>query len=85
MAFEVISRQQRLHLILGRITAPERVGSLLLELERRLPKDDSASGVMLPMSRYDIADYFATSVETVSRSLTNLQHRGAIQLVSARK
>jgi CRP/FNR family transcriptional regulator, nitrogen fixation regulation protein len=85
MAFEVISRQQRQLLILGRITAPEKVGSLLLELAKRLPKDDPSNGVMLPVSRYDIADYLAISVETVSRSLTDLQHRGAIQLASARQ
>jgi hypothetical protein len=30
------------------------------------------------MSRYDIADYLALSAETVSRTLTELRHRGAI-------
>jgi CRP-like cAMP-binding protein len=28
------------------------------------------------LSRYDIADYLAVSVETASRSLTDLKHRG---------
>jgi CRP/FNR family nitrogen fixation transcriptional regulator len=36
------------------------------------------------MSRYDIADYLAVSVETVSRSLTDLKHRGVIKLAGTR-
>jgi CRP-like cAMP-binding protein len=84
MAFQMISRQQRQLLILGRITAPEKVCAFLLELAKRLRKDPR-SGVSLPISRYDIADYLAISVETVSRSLTDLQHRGAIRLESARQ
>jgi CRP-like cAMP-binding protein len=35
------------------------------------------------MSRYDIADYLALSVETVSRAVTELRHRGAIRLPTA--
>jgi CRP/FNR family nitrogen fixation transcriptional regulator len=42
------------------------------------------NSVALPMSRYDIADYLAVSVETVSRSLTNLKHRGVIKMAGAR-
>jgi hypothetical protein len=41
--------------------------------------------VLLPISRYDIADYLAISVETVSRSLTDLRHRGIIALAGARE
>jgi CRP-like cAMP-binding protein len=37
------------------------------------------------MSRSDIADYLALSVETVSRSLTLLRHDGAIALLDARR
>jgi CRP/FNR family transcriptional regulator, nitrogen fixation regulation protein len=37
------------------------------------------------MSRYDIADYLAISVETVSRSLTDLKHRGSIRLTNTRQ
>jgi hypothetical protein len=40
--------------------------------------------VMLPVSRYDIADYLAVSVETVSRSLTDLRHRGVIAFSGTR-
>jgi CRP/FNR family nitrogen fixation transcriptional regulator len=34
--------------------------------------------VELPVSRYDIADYLAVFVETVCRSITDLQQRGVI-------
>jgi CRP/FNR family nitrogen fixation transcriptional regulator len=37
------------------------------------------------MSRYDIADYLAVSVETVSRALTELKRRGSIRYASARR
>jgi CRP/FNR family nitrogen fixation transcriptional regulator len=39
---------------------------------------------VLPVSRYDIADYLAVSVETVSRSLTDLKQRGVIKLSGTR-
>jgi CRP/FNR family nitrogen fixation transcriptional regulator len=39
---------------------------------------------VLPVSRYDIADYLAVSVETVCRSLTDLRHRGVISLAGKR-
>jgi CRP-like cAMP-binding protein len=40
---------------------------------------------VLPMSRYDIADYLAISVETVSRALTELKRRGMIRYVGTRR
>jgi len=64
---------------LGRMTASERVGSFLLELAQR-SGSASPTEFSVPMSRYDIADYLALSVETVSRTLTQLQHNGAITL-----
>jgi CRP/FNR family nitrogen fixation transcriptional regulator len=40
--------------------------------------------VALPMSRYDIADYLAIAVETVSRSLTTLRSERVITFFDAR-
>src|SRR5260370_39619335 len=39
----------------------------------------------LPVSRYDVADFLALSVETVSRSLTGLKERGVIRLTGPRE
>jgi CRP/FNR family nitrogen fixation transcriptional regulator len=83
IAFIALSRLQTQLLILGRITALEKVGSFILEMAERLSAGKGNS-VALPMSRYDIADYLAVSVETVSRSLTNLKHRGVIKMAGAR-
>jgi CRP-like cAMP-binding protein len=84
VAFESISRSQERLLILGRVTALEKVHAFLDELaERSLDGDEQ--NVVLPMSRYDIADYLAVSVETVSRALTELKRRGSICYVSARR
>jgi CRP-like cAMP-binding protein len=76
-AFEAISRLQSRLLLLGPMTAVTRVGLFLLEMAERSPAVRT-SVVELPMSRYDIADCLALSVETVSRALTGLQRRGAI-------
>jgi CRP/FNR family nitrogen fixation transcriptional regulator len=83
VTFEAMSRLQAQLLILGRITALEKVGSFILEMETRLPHGRGDS-IALPVSRYDIADYLALSVETVSRSLTDLKHRGIIKLLGTR-
>jgi CRP-like cAMP-binding protein len=83
VAFEALSRMQTQLLIVGRVTALEKVGSFILEMSNRL-SDEQADRVVLPVSRYDIADYLAMSVETVSRALTDLKHRGLIALSGTR-
>src|SRR5258707_9236586 len=83
VAFLALARSQAKLLILGRITALEKVGSFILEMASRL-SPERGNSVPLPMSRYDIADYLAVSVETVSRSLTDLKQRGVIKLSGTR-
>jgi CRP-like cAMP-binding protein len=68
-------------LLLGRRTALERVAAFLLSIEKRLGGKRS---VDLPMSRRDIADYLGLTIETVSRSMTQLQNKRAIALSGAR-
>jgi CRP/FNR family transcriptional regulator, nitrogen fixation regulation protein len=83
-AFESISRLQTRMLILGRASALARVSAFLLEWTGRCsPTPHSA--VTLPMSRYDIADYLAMAVETVSRALTVLRERQVIALHGTRR
>ncbi|MCA6100649.1 helix-turn-helix domain-containing protein [Bradyrhizobium australafricanum] len=82
VAFRALGRSQAQLMIVGGVTALEKVGSFLLSLDRRSSDEDGQ--VVLPVSRYDIADYLAVSVETVCRSFTNLQQRGAIRLAGKR-
>ena len=77
-------RLQRQILILGRASAMGKVSAFLLDMADRLSVDDCCR-VDLPMSRYDIADYLIMSVETVSRSLTELRCRGAIAFLGRRE
>jgi CRP/FNR family transcriptional regulator, nitrogen fixation regulation protein len=83
VTFEALSRLQAQLMILGRITATEKVSSFLLTMVERL-SDQTLDRVDLPISRYDIADYLGLSVETVSRSLTSLKNRGLIALSGPR-
>jgi CRP-like cAMP-binding protein len=83
VAFESMSRLQSQLLVVGRTTAIEKVGAFLLEMMTRL-SDPQAEEMILPVSRYDIADYLAVSVETVSRSLSELKDNGVIALHGTR-
>jgi CRP/FNR family nitrogen fixation transcriptional regulator len=69
-------------LLLGRKNAEERVASFLLDMARR---EASVEVVELPMSRQDIADYLGLTIETVSRTLTQLEGKEAIELPTSRR
>jgi CRP/FNR family nitrogen fixation transcriptional regulator len=72
-----LSNAQGRALLLGRMTAPERVATFLLEmLERR----DRTRVLDLPMSRNDIADYLGLTIETVCRTLSAFKRGGAIAI-----
>ena len=70
------------HLLLLVKTAQQRVASFLLEISSRLAATDA---IELPMSRQDIADYLGLTIETVSRTITQLASEQAIGLPSARR
>ena len=69
-------------LVLGRQTAAEKVMSFLVDVADRQATDNL---VKLTMSRQDIADYLGLTIETVSRTLTQLERRGALEVKSARR
>jgi CRP/FNR family transcriptional regulator, nitrogen fixation regulation protein len=69
-------------LMLGRMTAPERVAAFLLEMfDRR----DTAKVLELPMSRHDIADYLGLTIETVCRILSSLRRDGTIAIPNSHR
>ena len=70
------------HIMLLIKTAQERVVGFLLEMSKRMPSSDQ---VELPMSRQDIADYLGLTIETVSRTLTQLENSAAIELPTSRR
>ncbi len=76
-----LQRSQEHVLRLGHRSAAERVASFLLDVARRLGDHDAFD---LPMSRQDIADYLGLTIETVSRSFTQLQGLDMIAVRSCR-
>jgi CRP-like cAMP-binding protein len=82
MALESLTRAQSRIITLGRVTAPEKLLAFLVELSQRSIREDRTL-VSLPMSRYDIADYLAISVETVSRAFATLKRCGLVHLTDS--
>jgi CRP/FNR family transcriptional regulator, nitrogen fixation regulation protein len=74
-------RGARNHALLLIKSAQERVAAFLLEMSRRLA---DSSSVELPMGRQDIADYLGLTIETVSRTLTQLESAQTIELLASR-
>lgn len=83
LAVASMTRAQRRSVALGRATPSERVSHFLLEMGERYGAL-RANAFRLPMSRYDIADYLALAVESVSRALTGLRTQGVIRFDSVR-
>ncbi|UGY12408.1 helix-turn-helix domain-containing protein [Bradyrhizobium septentrionale] len=72
--------QEHLGLLIS--TTQERVVGFLLDMQRRVAKNNV---VELSMSRQDIADYLGLTIETVSRTFTQLEQSGAISLPTSRR
>lgn len=71
---------------LGRKTAEERVCTLILRLREleNVRADAKECSVALPMTRTEIADYLGLTLETVCRTLSDLNRRKLVQ-VGAKK
>jgi CRP-like cAMP-binding protein len=76
-----LQRAQQHSLVLIK-NAEERVAGFLLEMAGRSP---SNAAIELPMSRQDIADYLGLTIETVSRTITQLVQSGTITLETSRR
>ena len=74
MAQKSLTAVQNRLILLGRMTANERVASFLLELFERADGDH----IELAMSRCDIGDYLGLTTETVCRVLSDYKRRGII-------
>lgn len=75
-------RRAQDHILLLVKSAQERVASFLLEMSERVA---GSNAIELPMSRQDIADYLGLTIETVSRTLTSLETRAAIEVPTSRR
>jgi len=70
------------HVVLLIKSAQERLAGFLLEMMARCK---SQQFVELPMSRQDIADYLGLTIETVSRTFTQLETSAVIAVPTARR
>ncbi|MBE7196873.1 MAG: helix-turn-helix domain-containing protein [Parafilimonas terrae] len=82
MATNDLRHAQDLMLLLGRRSAQERLATFLVEVDDRL---GGTGTFALPMTRRDIADYLGLTIETVSRTFSQLEEDGALRRGSGRK
>src|SRR3569833_844873 len=76
-ALRRFARMQAHLVLLGRLSANEKMASFLLDLMDRQESDDV---INLPMQRSDIADYLGLTFETVSRVLRVLKDKSIIRV-----
>jgi CRP/FNR family nitrogen fixation transcriptional regulator len=81
-AMQNLQRAQEHSLLLGRRSAVQKVAAFLVEMADRAACDHI---IDLAMARQDIADYLGLTIETVSRTLSNLERDAIISLPTARR
>jgi CRP/FNR family transcriptional regulator len=80
MSREIVRDEQML-MMLGRMTAEERLAASLLNFSRRQTRLGlPASEIKLTMSRQDLGDYLGLALETVSRLFSRFQEDGLISV-----
>ena len=77
-----MTRAQEHALVLGRRSAMERVGAFLNEAAQQSADKRTIS---LAMTRQDIGDYLGLTIETVSRTLSQMEREGVIAIPSIRQ
>jgi CRP/FNR family nitrogen fixation transcriptional regulator len=77
-----LQRAQEHSLLLGRRSASQKVAAFLVEMADRAACDRI---IDLAMARQDIADYLNLTIETVSRTLSNLERAAIISLPTTRR
>jgi CRP/FNR family transcriptional regulator len=83
--FKIMSREilrdEQMLMMLGRMTAEERLAACLLSLAQRQLRLGAVDGeIRLPMSRQDLGDYLGLALETVSRLFSRFQEEGLIEV-----
>jgi CRP/FNR family transcriptional regulator, nitrogen fixation regulation protein len=76
-----LARKEEPLLLLSR-SAQDRLIGFIIDMAGRIGQKDDR--IALPMFRQDIADYLGLTIETVSRTLTELERRGAIKITRGR-
>jgi CRP/FNR family nitrogen fixation transcriptional regulator len=79
LAIRRFARMQAHLVLLGRLSANEKMARFLCDL---MDQQDSDEVIHLPMQRADIADYLGLTFETVSRVLRVLKDRGMIRITT---
>ena len=87
-----LDRTRRSMMMLGRMTAEQKIASFLLETSERLAPadcsfilDEVPVNFVLPLSRQQIADVLGLTIETVSRQLSKFKKAGLIDLPARRE
>jgi CRP/FNR family transcriptional regulator, anaerobic regulatory protein len=83
--YEALTRElattREIMMITGQRSAMERVAGFLLAFSRRsLRNGNDPVNIELPMTRADIGDFLALTIETVSRTFSKLKSLGLIDL-----
>ncbi len=74
-----IVRESSQMLLLGTMSAEQRVAAFLLNLSARFKaRGYSAAEFVLRMTRDEIGEYLGMKLETVSRMLSKFQHKGLV-------
>ena len=80
-----IARDEQVLMLLGKMTAEERLAACLISFaERHERLGGEANMFRLSMSRQDLADYLGLALETVSRLFSRFQEDGLIRVQGRR-